>query len=205
MTTTSDRQTVVTPADSVPGSKQGHWTYDSYATLPDDGQHYEIVDGVLYNMAPAPTIPHQDAAGWFFYYLTVHVRIPGLGHVYMGPADVEIAFDTVVQPDVFVLLNNNAAKITQARIIGAPDLAIEISSPSTAIHDRPRKYIAYAHAGVEEYWIADPKAHTVELLRLENGAYTHLAYSADHKRYQRRSYQTFPYRYNNFSPNILNT
>ena len=171
MTTTSDRQTVVTPADSVPGSKQGHWTYDSYATLPDDGQHYEIVDGVLYNMAPAPTIPHQDAAGWFFYYLTVHVRIPGLGHVYMGPADVEIAFDTVVQPDVFVLLNNNAAKITQARIIGAPDLAIEISSPSTAIHDRPRKYVAYAHAGVEEYWIADPKAHTVELLRLENGAY----------------------------------
>ena len=171
MTTTSDRQTVVTPADNMPGPKQGHWTYDSYATLPDDGQHYEIVDGVLYNMAPAPTIPHQDAAGWFFYYLTVHVRIPGLGHVYMGPTDVEIAFDTVVQPDVFVLLNNNLAKITQARIIGAPDLAIEISSPSTAIHDRHRKYVAYAHAGVKEYWIADPKAHTVELLRLENGAY----------------------------------
>ncbi|GAC1435822.1 MAG: hypothetical protein PVS3B3_13250 [Ktedonobacteraceae bacterium] len=81
MTTTSNRQTVVTPADTVSGAKQGHWTYDSYATLLDDGQRYEIIDGVLYNIAPAPTGSHQDAAGWFFYYLTVYVRIVGLGHV----------------------------------------------------------------------------------------------------------------------------
>ncbi len=171
MATTFNRQTVVTPADNMPGPKQGHWTYDSYANLPDDGQHYEIVDGVLYNMAPAPTGSHQDATGWFFYYLTVHVRIAGLGHVYMAPRDVELAFDTVVQPDVVVLLDNGSAKITESRVIGAPDLAIEVSSPSTAIHDRHRKYVAYAQARVKEYWIADPKAQTVELLRLENGAY----------------------------------
>ena len=172
MTTTSDRQTVVTPADNVTGSKQGYWTYDSYATLPEDGQRYEIVDGVLYNMAPAPTGSHQDAVGWFFYYLTVYVRIAGLGHVYMGPRDVELAPDTVVQPDVLVILNGSLAKITESRVIGAPDLAIEIASPGTAIHDKHRKYVAYAHACVKEYWIVDAKAQTVELLGLEQNTYS---------------------------------
>ncbi len=172
MTTTSNRQTVVTPADNVSGPKQGHWAYNSYATLPDDGQRYEIIDRVLYNMAPAPTVSHQDAAGWLFYYLTVHVRIAGLGHVYMGPTDVELASDSVVQPDVFVLLNKSSAKITESRIIGAPDLAIEVASPSTAIHDKHRKYVAYAHARVKEYWIVDSKAHTVELLKLEHDTYS---------------------------------
>jgi Uma2 family endonuclease len=89
----------------------------------------------------------------------------------MGPRDVELAPNVVVQPDVFVLLNDNLQKITEARVICAPDLAIEISSPSTAIHDRHRKYVAYARAGVKEYWIADPKAHTIEVLFLEDGAY----------------------------------
>ena len=171
MTTISEGQTVVTPADNVFGAKQGQWTYEHYAHLLDDGQRYEIIDGVLYNMAPAPTGSHQDAAGQFFYYLTVHVRLAGLGHVYMGPRDVELAPNVVVQPDVFVLLNDNLQKITEARVICAPDLAIEISSPSTAIHDRHRKYVAYARAGVKEYWIADPKAHTIEVLFLEDGAY----------------------------------
>ena len=171
MATTHRQDDIVTPADWVIGPKQGHWTYDDYAALPDDGKRYEIVDGVLYNMAPAPTGSHQDAAGWFFYYLTIHARLAGLGHVYMGPRDVELAFNVVVQPDVFVLLNDNLQKITEARVIGAPDLAIEISSPSTAIHDRHRKYVAYAQAGVKEYWIAEPKAHTIEVLFLEGEAY----------------------------------
>ncbi len=171
MTTVSEGQTVVTPADNVFGAKQGHWTYEHYANLPDDGQHYEIIDGVLYNMAPVPTGSHQDAAGWFFYYLTVHVRLTGLGHVYTGPRDVELGQNVVVQPDVLVLLNDGLGKITESRVIGAPDLAIEISSPSTAIHDRHRKYVAYARAGVKEYWIADPKACTVEVLLLEGGVY----------------------------------
>ncbi len=171
MATTHSQDDIVTPADWVIGPKQGHWTYDDYAALPDDGKRYEIVNGVLYNMAPAPTGPHQDATGWFFYYLTVHVRLAGLGHVYMGPRDVEVAYNVVVQPDVFVLLNDNLGKITEARVIGAPDLAIEISSPSTAIHDRHRKYVAYSQAGVQEYWIAEPKAHTIEVLLLEDGVY----------------------------------
>lgn len=63
MTTTSDRFAVVTPANHVPGPKQGQWTYSHYAALPDDEQHYEIVNGVLF-MTPAPNPAHQQVAGF---------------------------------------------------------------------------------------------------------------------------------------------
>ena len=173
MTITSKEITVVTPANHVPGSEQGRWTYDYYLALPDDGQRYEIVDGVLY-MAPAPSTGHQDSVLWIAHYLRIHVKLAGLGQVYVAPVDVVLALDTVVQPDVLVVLKENFAKITEKRIVGAPDLVVEIASPGTSTHDRHKKYIAYASAGVPEYWIADPIAHTVEVLVLEAGAYSSL-------------------------------
>ena len=171
MATTHRQNDIVTPADWVPGPKQGHWTYDDYAALPDDGKRYEIVDGVLYMTPPSPNGFHQGATNLFSTYLTIHIQFTGLGRVYAGPLDVELATGTVVQPDVLVLLNSNLHKITFSRIIGAPDLAIEVSSPGTVKQDKNTKLKAYALAGVSEYWIADPKAHTVEVLLLEDGAY----------------------------------
>lgn len=82
--------------------------------------------------------------------------------------------DIVVQPDLLVVLNANLERISDQCIVGAPDLVVEIASPSTSTHDRHKKYIAYASAGVPEYWIADPLAHTVEVLVLEGGAYSSL-------------------------------
>lgn len=169
--TTSERLTVVTPADNTFGPEQGHWTYNHYAALPDDGQHYEIVDGVLYMTPPSPTGWHQKSTGWFFYHLMTHVQLTGLGEVYVAPFDVELDYKTVVQPDVFVLLNESKHKFTPARVVGAPDLIVEISSPSTATHDRSRKHNAYERAGVKEYWIADPGSHTIEVLHLEGSRY----------------------------------
>ncbi len=67
---------VVAPANHVAGPPQGQWTYSAYAALPDDGQRYEVIAGVLY-MAPAPTDTHQAASTWFIYYLTAHVQVPG--------------------------------------------------------------------------------------------------------------------------------
>ncbi len=171
MTTISNRQTVVTPADNVPGPRQGHWTYDHYATLPDDGQRYEIVDGVLYMAPPSPSGFHQGAVNLLVTYLTIHVQFVGLGRVYSAPFDVELAPNTVVQPDVFVLLKESSSKFTPSRVVGAPELVIEVSSPRTVVHDLHRKYVAYAAAGVKEYWIVDPAAHTIEVLILENGEY----------------------------------
>jgi Uma2 family endonuclease len=170
MTMTSDRLPIVIPADWVPGPKQGDWTYKHYAALPRDGKRYEIVNGVLY-MTPAPNIAHQDAAFEIASYIRTHVKVSSLGRVFMAPVDVELAPGTVVQPDVLVVLNANRDKIKENRIIGAPDLVVEVVSPGTAIYDRHEKYDAYAHTGVQEYWIADPGTRTVEVLALESGKY----------------------------------
>jgi Uma2 family endonuclease len=173
MTMILGRVPMVTAADDVPGPGQGRWTYKDYAAIPDDGRRYEIVDGVLY-MAPSPNEWHQTTAGRLFRYLATQIEDAGLGRVYVAPFDVELTPDTVVQPDVLVILNANHDKITLSRIIGAPDLVIEVSSPGTVGYDRDKKQSAYARAGVQEYWIADPWSRTVEVFVLEAGAYRSL-------------------------------
>jgi len=164
---------MVTPADHMSGPEQGHWTYQDYANLPADGHRYEIVDGVLY-MAPSPNEWHQNAVFEIASYLRMHVKLTGLGRVYIAPFDIELNPGTVVQPDVIVVLNHNLDKITFSRIIGAPDLVVEVSSPGTVGHDRERKQQSYARAGVPEYWIADPWSRTVEVLSLVGENYRSL-------------------------------
>ena len=173
MTITSDVLPVVTPADHVTGPPQGHWTYADYAALQDDGNRYEIIDGVIY-MAPAPLTAHQSASNLFATYLTISVQFAGLGRVFAAPTDVELTLSNVLQPDVIVVLNANMHIITASRITGAPDLIVEIISPGTSGYDRREKQDAYANAGVTEYWIADPSTQTVELLQLDGQAYRSL-------------------------------
>ena len=134
-----ERPQSVTPADHVPGPQQGHWTYSHYAAIPNDGQRYEIVDGVLY-MSPAPSRWHQRAIGRIHHYLLIHVDFTHIGEVLIAPFDVELTFDTVVQPDVLVFLNENSDKCNDSRFIGPPDLVVEVISPGTAKHDRQRKF-----------------------------------------------------------------
>ena len=166
MATQAEVLPVVAPAEYVPGPAQGHWTYDEYAKLPGEGRLYQIVEGVLY-MAPAPNLNHQDVCGKITRFLGEHVSSGGLGKVFPAPTDVELAPGTVVQPDVIVVLKANAEVMHASRIIGAPDIVVEVASPSTATHDRHTKFQAYARAGVREYWIAEPDAKTVELLELD--------------------------------------
>ncbi len=158
------------PAAGVRGSVQGRWTYSEYAAIPNDGKRYEIVEGVLY-MTPAPNLSHQHVVGVIFWYLRLHVEVPGLGSVFVAPVDVELALHTVVQPDVLVVLNHHRQILTVSRIVGTPDLVVEVSSPSTATYDRRTKMDAYARAGAREYWIADPAAESIELFYLEGAAY----------------------------------
>ncbi len=171
MTTAAEVLSVTSPATSVLGPPQGQWTYDDYAAIPDDGTRYELIDGVLY-VTPAPNMGHQNAVLWFGMYLRTHVQLAGRGVVLIAPFDVDLdAGRTVVQPDVLVVLEEHRSVLTAARAVGAPDLVIEVSSPSTASHDRRRKMDTYGRAGVREYWIADPNAASVELLRLEGQEY----------------------------------
>ena len=161
---------IIIRADTVQGPGQGNWTYDDYSSIPDDGKRYEVVNGVLF-MPPAPNIGHQETVGEIFAYLRDHLKQSKLGKVYIAPVDVELHPKTVVQPDVLVILTAHLERISASRVIGAPDLVVEVASPGTTGFDRRQKQDAYALAGVPEYWIVDPASHTVELLILENGAY----------------------------------
>lgn len=162
----------VIPADHIPGSAQGHWTYNNYAAIPDDGTKYEVVDGVLF-MSPSPNIGHQAVVTALIAYLWNHVNQGALGQVYGAPLDVELAPQTICQPDVIVILNANLSKLSLARkhIIGAPDLVIEVTSPATALYDRNKKLNIYARSGIQEYWIVDPIKQVVEVFFWEDARY----------------------------------
>ena len=171
--TTVERPSVVLPADWVPGPAQGSWTYDDYAALPDDGQQYEIVNGVLL-MAPAPTPEHQSITVRIAYYLFPHIDLAGIGKLFTAPIDVDLGPKNMFQPDLVVILNAHLSRLAAKKIIGAPDLAVEVASPSTETYDRLTKYGQYAQAGIAEYWIVKPTTHTVEVLILEDGEYRSL-------------------------------
>ena len=165
-----DSLPMITTADNMPGPAQGHWTHNDYLTLPDNGHQYEIVDGVLY-MSPSPTRWHQNAVGNLFAYLRNYVKTQKSGNVFIAPFDVELDFQTVVQPDILVVLNANSHVITDNGIVGAPNLVIEVASPGTASYDRNQKLNLYEHASIQEYWIVDVMAHTIEVLILRDGKY----------------------------------
>ena len=173
MPATTDELSVVTPADWVPGPPQGSWTYDDYAALHDDGNRYEIVNGVLI-MTPAPSPEHQDIVGEIFSALRTHIKLAGLGRVFTGPIDVDLGPKNVYQPDLVVVLNTHLDRVAEKKIIGAPDLVVEVASPSTAAYDRLTKYEKYAHAGIREYWMVKPKSRSVEVLVLEGREYRSL-------------------------------
>src|SRR5579875_773116 len=171
--TTTDRVSSVVTADWIPGPPQGRWTYDDYAAIPDDGKCYEVVKGVLY-MCPAPTPGHQSISSQLVIYLGQCVQLAGFGRVFAEPTDVELNPGDIVRPDVLVILNKHLDRIQRTRIVGAPDLVVEISSPATWRHDLREKLDAYARARVPEYWIVSPSEQVIEVLELENDGYRSL-------------------------------
>ena len=173
MTLTPGSLPVAAPVNMVQGPELGQWTYEDYIAMPDDGKRYEVVDGVLF-MSPAPDKWHQKTVGRIFRYLAAHVEDTGIGEVYIAPFDVELAPNIVVQPDVMVLLKPHLERATDKRIIGAPDLVVEVASPSTAMYDRREKLDVYIQAGVPEYWIVEPATHSVEVLTIGANTYSSL-------------------------------
>ncbi len=142
---------------------QGEWTYEDYRRLPDDGWRYEIIEGELY-MSPAPEPIHQE----YGFEVAVAFRNFGkkhnLGKVYTAPIDVILpGLASPVQPDVLFIVKNRLHIVKKGRIEGAPDIIVEILSPSNWIVDRREKFDIYAKAGVREYWIVDPETQTIEI------------------------------------------
>ena len=132
-------------------------TYEEYALLPDDRNRHEIIDGDHY-VSPAPLIYHQDLAARLYEILRAAFVTTGRGRVLFAPVDVELTVTDIVQPDLIVVLAEHGSIVTRSRIIGAPDLLVEIVSPSNRRHDTVLKLDLYRRAGVGEYWIVDPEA-----------------------------------------------
>ena len=140
------------------------YTVADYMTTPDD-KRYELLDGELI-MAPAPTDRHQVIVGELFVALRQFILYNRLGQVRLSPYDVIFADTDVAQPDILFVSNERSDIITPANIQGAPDLMVEILSPGTAGRDRGYKRTLYGRHGVQEYWLVDPDANTVEVLVL---------------------------------------
>jgi Uma2 family endonuclease len=159
----------------LPQRDTDYHTYGEYLTWPDDVR-YELIDGVAYLMAPAPTLVHQDIVGEVFRQLA-NALIGKPCRAYVSPVDVRLpkgdeaddSIDTVVQPDVLVVCD--VSKTDRRGIRGAPDLAVEVLSSGTASHDQVRKLPVYERAGVLEYWLVHPIDRVLTIYRLEQGNY----------------------------------
>lgn len=149
---------------------QGAWTYGDYLRLPDDGNRYEVIRGVLYVTA-APVPRHQLAVVKLVRFFDVFVSDNDLGSVLAAPTDVRLpdAIADPVQPDVMVFLKGNEPRWEASNYEGVPDLIAEVLSPRTRRRDRTTKMDAYRDAGVSEYWLVDPNARTVEVYVLRPG------------------------------------
>ena len=145
-------------------------TYSDYLTWPE-GERWELISGVAYNMSPAPSPMHQYVLGELFaqlHSLSANSRCS----VYLAPFDVRLPeknerdtdISTVVQPDISIVCD--ASKIDRKGCKGAPDMVIEILSPATAKKDRREKFRLYERHQVKIYWLVSPLDEIIEVFTL---------------------------------------
>ncbi len=157
------------PAESWP--EQGRWTFEDWLRLPDDTFRYEIIEGELF-VSPSPGTNHQIAVSSLLAAMHHYARYNNLGLVLTSPIGVRLPLrDSIVQPDILFIRRERVAIVKDDVIDGAPDLVVEILSPSNWVYDRSHKQEAYLQAGVREYWIVDYRARTVDVLVLEDDEY----------------------------------
>ena len=142
-------------------------TYQDYLNTSDD-ERYELLDGELI-MVPAPNMDHQDIVTNLGTALSVFVKEQKLGRLYFAPTDVLLSDTDVVQPDLIFVSKEREHVRTPANIQGAPDLVVEILSPSSATRDWRDKRELYARHGVKEYWVVDPSNKIVSIMLLQDG------------------------------------
>ncbi len=135
------------------------WDRARWEDLPDDGNRYEVIEGVLY-MSTSPSSFHQWITKRIARVLMAQIDDSGIGVTFWAPLGVFMPGCDPVQPDLFVVRTDELA-IVQTRIEGVPSLLVEILSPSNSSADTDVKRRAYARAGVPEYWIVRPARRDV--------------------------------------------
>ena len=145
----------------MPVPEQLKLDYDDYLNFPNDGKRYEIIDGELY-MTPAPQTRHQIVSMNIGRILANCIEDNDMGQILYAPTDVVLSDTSIVQPDLLFIRKEREHIIKKNFIEGAPDLIIEILSPSNEKMDRHTKMKHYALFGVSEYWIIDYEARILE-------------------------------------------
>lgn len=159
--------------------KQKKYTYEDYLKW-DDSNRYELIEGIPYLLA-SPSVLHQTIVGNIYFKFKEYLNDKKC-KVFTAPLDVllpqdkdieEKDIDVVVQPDIFIVCDENKIK-SGRNCKGAPDMIIEVLSPATASRDFITKQNLYEKAGVKEYWIASPEEKDIVIFRLNEKMKYHL-------------------------------
>ncbi len=144
----------------VTAKPKGKYTYEDYAAKPDD-EKWELIDGVLYQMAAGASARHQEVSENLGDLIGDHTRRRRLGRLYRPRFDLILPGETAVEPDLMFVSAARRRIITPRGCEGPPDLVVEVLSPSNPRHDLERKRELYARHGVPEYLILEPYEETV--------------------------------------------
>jgi Uma2 family endonuclease len=139
-------------------------TYEEFLALPDDGKHYELIEGELV-LNPAPVPRHQWVVANIYFALRMHFENQGGGRAYFSPIDVVLPSENVLEPDIIVLIGDRLSLIGPKNVQGPPNIAVEVLSDGSRRKDEVTKRRLYERYGVDEYWIADPETETVKIYR----------------------------------------
>lgn len=157
-------------------------TVESYFQLDDYQEHdlIQLINGEV--VIGMPSIPkHQRIVREILVMLTVLARKIG-GEAYASPIELYLDEHNVYEPDVLYMSPDSKCKVKAKRLEGAPELVVEVLSPSTAKYDKRDKYAGYEQHGVQEYWIVDPVHDLIDVWTLDGGKFVHQgAYSVDDK------------------------
>ena len=141
------------------------WTYSDLVALPEDHLRHELIDGEHF-VSPSPTTTHQEVSVNLLRALLRHLDEPGAGHLLHAPFDVKLSPFTVLVPDlVYFTAERFARVVNDKHATAAPDLVVEILSPGTRRRDKGRKRAVYDREGVCEFWMVDPEARSISVLR----------------------------------------
>jgi Uma2 family endonuclease len=152
-----------------------YMTPAEFRKLPESNEPRELINGELI-VSPTPVNKHQEDVGEIHFFLKQLAKTnPDSGQVILSPMDVWLG-DNNVQPDVFwVSKPESLCKLgDDGYWYGAPDLIVEVLSPSTAHKDRGVKFDLYQQYGVREYWLVDPDGQYIEVYLLEDGKFSRL-------------------------------
>jgi Uma2 family endonuclease len=151
-------------------SEQDLRTVDDFFALVPDGQKADLIDGVIY-MASPDSMRNDQLGGFIRFLLQGYTRIKRLGRVFGSRFAFEVSDLRAPEPDVAFVSTERLHLLRNNKMIGGPDVAVEIVSPASRQRDYFEKKLLYEAAGVSEYWIIDPLQSRAEFHRLEEGAY----------------------------------